>query len=242
MRSPLNVTVAEGENPTVGGGYVTVFPCGTRPDASNLNFIAGQTIPNIVIAPVSATGTICFYVYGTAHLLADVSGYFPAEHRRLQDRGSGRTPDSATGLLWCNRTADPTCAAGYFIGADAAGVCRRPRFEPVASYTITAHAGDTGWPCPPYIDSRGPHVPLRGSRGRHRRELSELDDLDHRQTGSLLVLIAPVGFLVEPQSTFASGFLCTCTCQIATQTRGGGPASVRSASGWGAWATRRRVR
>ena len=29
------------------------------------------------IAPVSPTGTVCFYVYGAAHLLADVSGYFP---------------------------------------------------------------------------------------------------------------------------------------------------------------------
>ena len=72
----LNVTVVDGENPTLGGGYVTVYPCGTRPDASSLNFTTGQTIPNSVIAPVSAAGTVCFYVYGTAHLLADVSGYF----------------------------------------------------------------------------------------------------------------------------------------------------------------------
>ena len=75
----LNVTVTQTENPTIGGGYVTVYPCGTRPDASNLNFTAGQTIPNSVIAPVSANGEVCFYVYGTAHLLADVSGYFPAD-------------------------------------------------------------------------------------------------------------------------------------------------------------------
>ncbi len=73
----LNVTVTGAENPAVGGGFVTVFPCGVRPDASNLNFVAGQTVPNAVIAPVSATGTVCFYVYGTAHLFADVSGYFP---------------------------------------------------------------------------------------------------------------------------------------------------------------------
>ena len=59
-------------------GYVTVYPCGTRPDVSNLNFIAGQTVPNAVIAPCRATGTVCFYVYGTAHLIADVSGWFPA--------------------------------------------------------------------------------------------------------------------------------------------------------------------
>jgi hypothetical protein len=74
----LNVTVAEGENPVAGGGFVTVYQCGTRPDASNLNFVGGQTIPNSVIAPVSASGDVCFYVYGRAHLLVDVSGYFPA--------------------------------------------------------------------------------------------------------------------------------------------------------------------
>ncbi|MBL6636330.1 MAG: hypothetical protein ISP35_09055 [Ilumatobacteraceae bacterium] len=44
---------------------------------SNLNFTSGQTIPNSVIAPVSADGKVCFYVYGKTHLLADVSGYFP---------------------------------------------------------------------------------------------------------------------------------------------------------------------
>lgn len=46
-------------------------------DASNLNFVGGQTIPNTVIAPFSASGDVCFYVYGKAHLLVDVSGYFP---------------------------------------------------------------------------------------------------------------------------------------------------------------------
>ena len=94
----LNVTAVEGENPLVGGGYVTVYPCGTRPNASNLNFIGGQTIPNAVIAPVSSSGDICFYVYGKAHLLVDVSGYFPVGSgfsavtpARLSDsRGGGK--------------------------------------------------------------------------------------------------------------------------------------------------------
>jgi hypothetical protein len=71
----LNVTVVDGEAGDYGG-FVTVYPCGTRPDASNLNFTSGQTIPNSVIAPVSSSGKVCLYVYGEAHLLADVSGYF----------------------------------------------------------------------------------------------------------------------------------------------------------------------
>ncbi|MCU1391918.1 MAG: uncharacterized protein JWM34_346, partial [Ilumatobacteraceae bacterium] len=45
----LNVTVVDPDGP----GYVTVFPCGGQPLASNLNFVAGQTVPNAVIAPVS---------------------------------------------------------------------------------------------------------------------------------------------------------------------------------------------
>ncbi len=100
----FNVTVVAGEKPTNGDGYVTVYPCGTRPDASNLNFSAGQTIPNAVIAPVSTAGNVCFYVYGTAHLLVDVSGYFPAglgfssvSPTRIADTRSGAKIGNAAG-------------------------------------------------------------------------------------------------------------------------------------------------
>jgi hypothetical protein len=70
----LNVTVVDGQANDFGG-FVTVFPCGTRPDASNLNFVGGQTVPNSVIAPLSSSGTVCLYVYGQADLLVDVSGH-----------------------------------------------------------------------------------------------------------------------------------------------------------------------
>ena len=71
----LNVTVVSGEAPNEGG-YVTVYPCGTRPEASSLNFVFGQTVPNAVITPISSSGKVCFYVYGKADLLADVNGWF----------------------------------------------------------------------------------------------------------------------------------------------------------------------
>jgi hypothetical protein len=71
----LNVTVTDTTADDFGG-YVTVYPCGTRPEASNLNFISGQTIPNAVITPVSASGKVCFYVFGGAHLIADINGYY----------------------------------------------------------------------------------------------------------------------------------------------------------------------
>jgi hypothetical protein len=145
----LNVTVADGENPTVGGGFVTVFPCGVRPDASNLNFGDGQTIPNAVIAPVSNTGTICFYVYGTAHLLADVSGYFPTAPRAafsvVDDHGK---PLRRAQIQVCNRNLDPICSGYTSIhSADADGWIRVP-MEPTTSYRLNALISDTGWPCP----------------------------------------------------------------------------------------------
>ena len=74
----LNVTATDTAANNYGG-YATVYPCSSkRPSASNLNFGAGQTIPNSVIAPVDENGNICFYIYGKSHVLADVSGYFPS--------------------------------------------------------------------------------------------------------------------------------------------------------------------
>lgn len=69
----LNVTAVE---PTAAG-YVTVWPGGSRPDVSNLNFTPGQTVPNLVIVAVSATGTVSFFnETGNTHLLADVVGWY----------------------------------------------------------------------------------------------------------------------------------------------------------------------
>jgi hypothetical protein len=74
----MNVTVVDGKDKG-GYGFVTVYPCASAstpvPDASNLNFAGGQTVPNSVLAPLSADGYVCFSVYGDTHLLVDVSAY-----------------------------------------------------------------------------------------------------------------------------------------------------------------------
>ena len=70
----LNVTVTE---PTAAG-YVTVYPCGiTPPLASNLNFVAGQTVPNAVLAKIGTNGDVCIFNSQPTQLIADVTGYFP---------------------------------------------------------------------------------------------------------------------------------------------------------------------
>ena len=70
----LNVTVTQPSK----AGYLSVFPAGiTPPAASNLNFTAGQTIPNMVFVPVNAAGQVRLRngSAGTIHLLADTAGY-----------------------------------------------------------------------------------------------------------------------------------------------------------------------
>ena len=69
----LNVTAVDPS----AGGYVTVWPGGAQPNVSNLNFTPGQTVPNLVIVGVSASGTVSFFnETGNTHLIADVVGWF----------------------------------------------------------------------------------------------------------------------------------------------------------------------
>ena len=92
----MNVTVVDGEAADVGG-YVTVYPCGTRPTASNLNFSQGQTIPNAVTTAISSSGHVCFYVYGKAHLLADIVGYYQLASSSSGGTSGAQGPTGATG-------------------------------------------------------------------------------------------------------------------------------------------------
>ena len=91
----LNVTVTNSEAPDEGG-YATVYPCGSRPNTSNLNFFAGETVPNAVISPLSSNGSICVFVYGRADVIVDVNGafvtglgYTPLAPRRIADSRNG---------------------------------------------------------------------------------------------------------------------------------------------------------
>ena len=41
-----------------------------------MNFVAGEIVPNAVIAPVSASGEVCFYAMADTFLVADINGWF----------------------------------------------------------------------------------------------------------------------------------------------------------------------
>jgi hypothetical protein len=96
----LNVTAVA---PT-SGGHLRVYPTGDPlPNVSNLNFSAGKTIPNLVIAKVGVDGSVSIYnAAGFTHLVVDVAGYFPegtgysslSPSRLVDTRASGQTIDN----------------------------------------------------------------------------------------------------------------------------------------------------
>ncbi|MBV8159447.1 MAG: hypothetical protein JO265_00840 [Acidimicrobiia bacterium] len=70
----LNVTAVGPSAPS----YLTVYPTGGAvPTASNLNFGAGQTVPNMVIAKVGSGGQVSVYnAVGTTDVIFDVAGWY----------------------------------------------------------------------------------------------------------------------------------------------------------------------
>ena len=103
----MNVTAT---NPTASG-YVTVWPSNqVRPLASNINFVRGQTIPNLVISSVSPNGQVSlFNSAGNTDLIADVLGWFPTVSE-LAPLTPARLLDTRTG----SETID-----GQFAGTGA---------------------------------------------------------------------------------------------------------------------------
>jgi hypothetical protein len=76
----LNVAVTG----TTASSFLSVWPQGiARPTASDLNWVAGETIPNLVIATLPSTGPdagsgfISLYnLAGNADAIVDVEGYY----------------------------------------------------------------------------------------------------------------------------------------------------------------------
>ncbi len=89
----LNVTVTAPTSP----GYLTVFPSDVAvPTASNLNFVPGQTVPNLVTVRVPVGGIISFFNSGgMTHVLADVVGYYDTQRNGDAGRFVAVTPARA---------------------------------------------------------------------------------------------------------------------------------------------------
>lgn len=107
----LNVTVTR---PT-SRGFLSVYGDGAaRTSASALNFVAGQSVPNLVVAPVGPNGKVVLYngSAGTIDLLADVAGYYLSGAPKVA---------GAFGALAPSRLLDSRIGRGAAKGPVAAG-------------------------------------------------------------------------------------------------------------------------
>ena len=98
----LNVTVT---NPQAAG-YVTAFPAGeAQPGASDVNYLAGQTVANRLIVPVNSDGQITLIAAADTDVIVDVSGYYTATGGTT---GSEFTPELAPVRICDTRGSDPS--------------------------------------------------------------------------------------------------------------------------------------
>jgi hypothetical protein len=139
----LNVTAT---SPT-SLGFLTVFPTGVaRPNASNLNFNAGETVPNRVMVGVGTGGKVSiFNPAGTTNVIADVNGWFtdatpggtgswftPVTPARILDSRIGA---GGISLPWGPNAGRPVGVAG--LGGVPAMTDPNPPTAVVANLTVT---------------------------------------------------------------------------------------------------------
>ncbi|TDU05160.1 hypothetical protein EDD99_3662 [Streptomyces sp. 846.5] len=109
----MNVTEVQ----SAAAGFVTVYPDGKPlPNVSNLNFTAGQTIPNLVMVPV-INGKVDLYngSTGPVDLLADITGYYSSAGALFQSVGPVRVMDTRSGLGRAGGAIAPGAAANLDV-------------------------------------------------------------------------------------------------------------------------------
>jgi Fibronectin type III domain len=137
----LNVTVTK---TVVAPSSLTVYPTGsTRPIASNLNFVPGQTVANGVIVKLGTGGYINFYdAAGHTDIVADVSGWF--SDGTTSAGGSSYVGLSPTRLLDTRTTQRVGPAATHLLAvAGSGGVPAMGAAVPPAAVVLNVTVTDT---------------------------------------------------------------------------------------------------
>ncbi|MEM9038650.1 MAG: heparinase II/III family protein [Actinomycetota bacterium] len=123
-----------------GPGFATLFPCDEgRPNASTINFVAGQNVANASVVALSGRGTVCLYTSEWAHFALDTTGYLPGVSavepitpaRVLDTRSGGSTVDGRSEGIGFRR-------AGNVVEVQVAGRAGVPSNASSAMLNLTA--------------------------------------------------------------------------------------------------------
>ena len=106
----------------MGAGFITVWPCSQpRPNASNLNYVAGQTIANNVLTSPGASSKICLFASAALHTIVDIAGWVNGDSSQSTFTGMqpARIGDTRTGL-WGGGPNRDSDGDGVADGSDSA--------------------------------------------------------------------------------------------------------------------------
>src|SRR6266849_3898128 len=120
----MNVTVVN----TTAASFLTVYPTGgSVPFASNLNWVAGYVVPNLVTVQPGTGGSVTFFnKFGNTDVIADISGYFaPPSGSAGGEVGTG----------FPQRLVDTRAASGFQGAGSALGPAT------TITYQVTGKAG-----------------------------------------------------------------------------------------------------
>ena len=139
----LNVTAVD----ATSAGFVQVIPTGGSTGigmSSNLNVARGhQTIPNLVIVPIGADGSVTVYSQSGTHLIVDVLGYFTDTTVAAGSDGLF-VPVTPGRVLDTRGTTKP--AAGDHTIVSPLGLASIPTRDVAAVFgNVTATQAATGW-------------------------------------------------------------------------------------------------
>ncbi|MER6591534.1 right-handed parallel beta-helix repeat-containing protein [Micromonospora purpureochromogenes] len=129
----LNVTATQ---PTTAG-FLTVYPDGaTLPNASNVNFVPKETVPNLVTVPMS-NGKIRIRNSGggTAHVVADLQGFYSGG-------GSGFEPLAPRRVLDTRSAGNTAVPANTTRQLDLSGTMPADATAAILNVTVTKPAAD----------------------------------------------------------------------------------------------------
>lgn len=141
----MNLTAARTES----GGFLRLTPSGrTRAETSNVNFQAGDVVPNLVICQIGTNGKITLDADGLgADVIGDVFGYFSASGSRLRATPPTRVLDTRDGTgatkapIGPGRTVTLRLGGAHGIPANATAVVLN-----LAAARVRARSFVSVWP------------------------------------------------------------------------------------------------
>jgi len=143
-------------NTTVTGpaasGYLTVYPGASPPLASNLNYVRGQTVANLVTVPVGPDGAVHLVASaGSPHAIADVVGWYgPAAGASFGPLPPARVLDTRDGTGLAGRLSPGHVVQLALAGRE--GVPARGASAVALNLTATGASASghlTAFPCGP---------------------------------------------------------------------------------------------